>query len=182
MRSHLVIGGRDVEGAPRSTRSRSVHSRRTDPIKRSTYPFCQGEWNEVGRSSRALNAPSNALALSPMRYLVAVSRGNASVIWRASHSAIGFSRTTTGAAVDGQEMRIAAERHSSYKEINRCNLLHVIAKEILPALQWPTLPRHHVYRNRGLRIVRARCKIGMTNLLYNMRRLVCLERMAPAAG
>jgi len=101
MRSHLVIDGifRDVEGAPRSTRSRSVHSRRTDPIKRSTYPFCQGEWNEVGQSSRALNAPSNALALSPMRYLVAVSRGNASVIWRASHSAVGFSRTTTGAAV-----------------------------------------------------------------------------------
>ena len=31
-------------------------------------------------------------------------------------------------------------------------------------------------------IVRARCKIGMTNLVYNMRRFVCLERMAAAAG
>jgi hypothetical protein len=30
-------------------------------------------------------------------------------------------------------------------------------------------------------IVRARCKIGMTNLVYNMRRFVCLERMAAAA-
>ncbi len=25
-----------------------MHSRRTDPIKRSTYPFCQGDRNEVG--------------------------------------------------------------------------------------------------------------------------------------
>jgi hypothetical protein len=30
-------------------------------------------------------------------------------------------------------------------------LLHVIAKENLPALQLPALPRHHVDRNRGLR-------------------------------
>src|SRR3982074_883821 len=28
---------------------------------------------------------------------------------------------------------------------------------------------------RTIGIVRARCKIGMTNLVYNMRRLVCLE-------
>src|SRR5229473_7398611 len=27
-----------------------MHSRRIDPIKRSTYPFCQGERNAVGRS------------------------------------------------------------------------------------------------------------------------------------
>jgi hypothetical protein len=50
----------------------------------------------VGRSrmfiarTRALNAPPNALSLSRMRYLGAVSQGNASVIWRASHSAVGF--------------------------------------------------------------------------------------------
>jgi hypothetical protein len=31
---------------------------------------------------------------------------------------------------------------------------------------------------RTIGIVRARCKIGMTNLAYNMRRFVCLERMA----
>src|ERR1700731_1786727 len=31
---------------------------------------------------------------------------------------------------------------------------------------------------RTIGIVRARCKIGMTNLVYNMRRFVCLERMA----
>ena len=33
---------------------------------------------------------------------------------------------------------------------------------------------------RTIGIVRARCKIGMTNLVYNMRRFVCLERMAAA--
>ena len=35
---------------------------------------------------------------------------------------------------------------------------------------------------RTIGIVRARRKIGMTNLVYNMRRFVCLERMAAAAG
>src|SRR6202795_3305684 len=31
---------------------------------------------------------------------------------------------------------------------------------------------------RTIGIVRARCKIGMTNLVYNMRRFIILERMA----
>src|ERR1700730_12506033 len=59
----------------------AIKSRRTDPIKRSAYPFCQGERNEVGRSrmpiarTRALNAPPNARSLSRMRYLGAVSQG-----------------------------------------------------------------------------------------------------------
>jgi transposase, IS5 family len=35
---------------------------------------------------------------------------------------------------------------------------------------------------RTIGIVRARCKIGMTNLAYNMRRFVCLERMAAGPG
>ena len=35
---------------------------------------------------------------------------------------------------------------------------------------------------RTIGIVRARCKIEMTNLVYNMRRFVCLERMTAAAG
>jgi hypothetical protein len=35
---------------------------------------------------------------------------------------------------------------------------------------------------RAIGIVRARRKIGMTNLVYNIRRFVCLERMAAAAG
>ena len=50
-----------------------VHSHRIDPIKRSTYSFCQGERNDVGRSRmaiarmRALKAPPNALSLSRIR-------------------------------------------------------------------------------------------------------------------
>jgi hypothetical protein len=35
---------------------------------------------------------------------------------------------------------------------------------------------------RTIGIVRARGKIGMTNLVYNMRRFICLERMSSAAG
>jgi hypothetical protein len=41
------------------------------------------------------------------------------------------------------------------KEINRCNLLPMIAKESLPHLQWPALPRHHVDRDRRLRDIDA---------------------------
>jgi IS5 family transposase len=33
---------------------------------------------------------------------------------------------------------------------------------------------------RVIGIIRVRCKIGMTNLVYNMRRFICLERMATA--
>jgi len=35
---------------------------------------------------------------------------------------------------------------------------------------------------RTIGIVRARCKIGITNLVYNMRRFICLERTAAATG
>ena len=35
---------------------------------------------------------------------------------------------------------------------------------------------------RTIGIVRARSKIGMTNLVYNIRRFVCLERMTTATG
>src|SRR5262249_11919017 len=74
----------------------SVHSRRAEPIKRSTRPFCQGERKDVGRSripiarTRALNAAPKALSLSRMRNFGAVFHGNASVIWRANHSAVGL--------------------------------------------------------------------------------------------
>src|SRR3984893_11445279 len=39
--------------------------------------------------------------------------------------------------------------------LRRWVLLHVIAKEKLPGLQWSILPRHHVDRNRGLRDIDA---------------------------
>ncbi len=35
---------------------------------------------------------------------------------------------------------------------------------------------------RTIGIVRARCKIGMTNLAYNIRRFVCLERLKTATA
>src|SRR5262245_55553824 len=41
------------------------------------------------------------------------------------------------------------------KQINGCNLLPVIAKERLPALQRPALSRQHVDRNRGPRDIDA---------------------------
>src|SRR6516162_2227850 len=74
----------------------SVHSCLADPIKRSTRPFCQGERKDVGRSripiarTRALNTAPKARSLSRIRYFGAVSHGNASVIWRANHSAVGL--------------------------------------------------------------------------------------------
>ena len=38
----------------------------------------------------------------------------------------------------------------------------------------------HVFGARTIGIVRARAKIGLQNLAYNIRRLVTLERLAPA--
>jgi hypothetical protein len=67
-----------------------VHSRRIEPIKRSTYPFCQDERNDVGRSripiarTRALNATPNARSLSRMRYFGALSLHQ---YWRALFAA-----------------------------------------------------------------------------------------------
>ena len=50
-----------------------------------------------------------------------------------------------------QEPKELLKRHrGDHKEINRRNSLGMIVKEGLPGLQWPTLPRHHVFRNRGL--------------------------------
>src|SRR5260221_11142948 len=99
----IVIGRVFREDSPKvlsvNTSKWSVHSRRIEPIKRSAYPFCQGERNDVGRSripiarTRALNATPNALSLSRMRYFGALSQGNASVIWRANHSAVGLRGT-----------------------------------------------------------------------------------------
>src|SRR5215831_6234082 len=55
-------------------------------VKRSAYPFCHGERNEVGRSqipiarTRASNAAPKARSLSRTRYFGTQSHGNASVI------------------------------------------------------------------------------------------------------
>src|ERR1700730_8486064 len=67
--------------------------------------------------TRALNTTPNARSLSRKRYLGALSHGNASVIWRASHSAVGLRVTQTTTAVAScdreQEMRTVAETRES---------------------------------------------------------------------
>ena len=106
-RAARTAPGRVSRGSPVQTASATVREMKVGPsrpavrfwpqtaVKRSTYPFCQGAWNEVGRSRmpiarmRALNAHPNVLSLSRMRYFGVVSHRNASVIWRASHSAVG---------------------------------------------------------------------------------------------
>jgi len=138
-----------------------VHSRRIEPIRRSAYPFCQGERYDVGRSripiarTRALNATPNARSLSRMRYFGALSHGNASVIWRASHSAVGLWVTANHSNRRRSCPRTKCEKllernGRNHKQINRRNPFHVIAYEGLPDLQWPIWPRHHIDRNCGL--------------------------------
>jgi hypothetical protein len=130
----------------------SVHSRRAEPIKRSTRPFCQGERNDVGQSRmpiamRTLNAARNALSLSRMRYFGAVSHGNASVIWRANHSAVGLRVTANHnncrrfVAENKKCEQLLKRNCRNHEQINRRNPLHMIAKEGLPSLQWPIPPR-----------------------------------------
>src|ERR1700736_3610349 len=46
MRSHLIM----IDGIFRMDSAKVLRVHRTDPIKRSSYPFCQGERNEVVRS------------------------------------------------------------------------------------------------------------------------------------
>src|SRR6201997_563430 len=63
---------------------RSRHSRRTVPIRRSAYPFCQGDLGEIGRSRIPM-----ALSRDVKTCHGADVQGKASVICRASHSAVG---------------------------------------------------------------------------------------------
>ena len=86
----------------------SRHSRRIDPIERSTYPFCHGDRGAMGRSrmpiarSRRVNASPKAPSLSRMRKPGTVSQGKASVIWRASYSAVGQGSAAQEAAGNDQ--------------------------------------------------------------------------------
>ena len=117
---------------------------------------------DVGRSripiarTRALNATPNARSLSRMRYFGALSHGNASAIWRASHSAVGLRVTANHSNRRRSCPRTKCEKllernGRNHKQINRRNPFHVIADEGLPGLQWPIWPRYHVDRNRRLR-------------------------------
>ena len=89
-----------------------MHSRRTDPIKRSAYPFCQGERNEVGRSrmpiarTRALNATPNARSLSRMRYFGLLAYGSA------------FPRPPFALLEDGSSPHLASVSQEGRKDAN----------------------------------------------------------------
>jgi hypothetical protein len=77
------------------------------------------------------------------------------MIWRASHSAVGLRVTANQSSrrvrAEIQKCEQLLERNCrNHKQIDRCNPFHMIADEGLPGLQWPILPRHHVDRNRGL--------------------------------
>ena len=119
----------------------------------------------VGRSrmpiarTRALKTVANARSLSRMRYFGALSQGNASVICRASHSAVGFRVTAaqppSSVAKNKKCIELLKGNRRDHKQINRCNPLGVIAKEGLPGLHWPIPPGHHVFRNRGLGDIKA---------------------------
>ena len=70
-----------------------------EPISLSACPFCHGDRGAVGRSRMPMAARRRVTAwpyeasLSRMKYLGACSHGKASVIWRATHSAVGLAVT-----------------------------------------------------------------------------------------
>src|SRR6516164_133781 len=53
-------------------------------------------------------------------------------------------------AVNKKCKELLKRNRRNHEQINRRNPLHMIAKEGLPSLQWPTPPRYHVDGNRRL--------------------------------
>src|SRR5262249_13262892 len=106
--------------------------------------------------TRALNTAPNARSLSRTRYFGAVSQGNASVIWRANHSAVGLRVTANhnnrpAFVAQNKTCKELMKRNRRHNEqINRREALGMIVDEGLPGLQRPAPPRHHVDRNRRL--------------------------------
>src|SRR5262249_19422095 len=138
----------------------SVHSRRADPIKRSTRPFCQGERKDVGRSrvpiarTRALNTEGSVIVANEMlRCRVPWERFSDLARqplgrWVAGH---GKAQQAPTFVVENKKCEQLLKRNRrNYEQINRRNPLHMIAKEGPPSLQWPIPPRYHVDGNRGL--------------------------------
>src|SRR6516225_3870390 len=140
----------------------SVHSCLADPIKRSTRPFCQGERNDVGRSripiapTRALNAGAKGSVIVANEIL------RCRVPWERFSD---LARQPLGRRVAGHRKpqqlptfvaenkkckELLKRNRRNHEQINRRNPLHMIAKEGLPSLQWPTPPRYHVDGNRRL--------------------------------
>src|SRR5262249_28138136 len=99
----IIIGGvfhKDSSKVLRVERDQMIRALTPDRSNQAfSISVLPGRAYEVGWSripmgrTRALKSPANARSLSRMRYLGAVSQGNDSVIWRASHSAVGCSVT-----------------------------------------------------------------------------------------
>src|SRR2546430_4328401 len=76
-----------------------AHLRRIEPISLSAQAFCQGDRGAIGRSRmpmarrRCTKTGPYEVSRSRMRYRGVQSHGNASVIWREIHSAVGFAVT-----------------------------------------------------------------------------------------
>src|SRR5262245_17369946 len=91
-----------------------------------------------------------------MRYLGAVSHGNASVIWRANHSAVGLAghrkpqQLPAFVAENKKCKELLKRNRRNHEQIDRRNALGMIVNEGLPGLQRTARPGHHVDRNRRL--------------------------------
>ena len=100
-----------------------------------------------------------------------VSQGKASVIWRASHSAVGLVVTPIQKATaskpqdDKHEQSFECQRRND-EEIHGCNPVGVVAEKSLPPLRRRTSPSQHVFRNRRLGDIKAE----LEQLAVNPRR------------
>src|SRR5512132_395466 len=100
-----------------------------------------------------------------------VSQGKASVIWRASHSAVGLvvtpihrRRRRPSPKMTNTNSRECQRRND--EEIHGCNPVGVVAEKSLPPLIRRTSPSQHVFRNRRLGDIKAE----LDQLAMNPRR------------
>src|ERR1039458_10006580 len=126
----------------------SRHSRRIEPMSLSTYAFCQGERNAIGRSRipmarrRCTKTGPYEVSRSRMRYRGAWSHGKASVIWREIHSAVGFSVTPNDAqnlsSMPYDDKTIEDPECDCWKDkkVDRCDAVGMVAQKRAPALRW----------------------------------------------
>jgi hypothetical protein len=110
---------------------------------------------------RRVNTPPKALSLSRTTYVGALSQGNASVIWRANHSAVGCRITANHSSCrrpwprNKKCQELLKGNRRNYKEMNRRDPVSVVAKEGCPGLRRSTSPRDHVRRDGRLGDVEA---------------------------
>src|SRR3954452_6145851 len=139
----------------------SRHSRRMDPISRSAKPFCHGERGAIGLSRmpiarrRCLTTEPKTRSRSRIRYLGADSQGNASVIWRAIHSAVGVrhadgNELSTVEPNDDEAIEEPEGKRRHDEQVHRRDLWHMIAQKRPPALARRSALRfNHVLRDSG---------------------------------